>query len=109
MMQEQEEIWLQMFERKIKSKSFEQFSLLMFDFKTAKIEQKQLLHPILFSDHLSSVYWKGYIEYAFQTFKEKKLHLQRLINKALELLEEKKFLCDRSFLAIHLSSIELKR
>mmetsp|Transcript_31467 Transcript_31467/g.34392 ORF Transcript_31467/g.34392 Transcript_31467/m.34392 type:complete len:814 (+) Transcript_31467:71-2512(+) len=108
MMQEQEEIWLQMFERKIKSKSFEQFSLLMFDFKTAKIEQKQLLHPILFSDHLSSVYWKGYIEYAFQTFKEKKLHLQRLINKALELLEEKKFLCDRSFLAIHLSSIELK-
>lgn len=108
-MEEHEEGWIKNFEEKIKSKSFEQFSLLMFDFKTAKYEQKELLRLILFSNHLSTVFWKDYIEYTFNAFKEKKLHLQRLINKALELLDEKQFLCDRSFLAIHLFSVELKR
>jgi hypothetical protein len=104
-----EALWLQEFERKIKTKGFEQFSILLFDYKAASTEQKCLLGYILFENQLSPLFWNNYITFAFENFKERKSHLQRLINKALEILDEKSFLSNRDYLRIHLNSISLKR
>lgn len=103
-----EESWQKAFEAKIKTKSFETFSLFMFDQKTNEAQQRQLLGSILFDDHKSPKVWAAYIQYVSEKFKDKKSHLQRLINKALELLDEKALANDRDFLSIHLCSINLK-
>jgi hypothetical protein len=106
---EEETLWLNEFERKIKTKGFEQFSVLLLDLKTASTEQKCLLGNILFQNHLSPCFWNNYIINAFENFKERKSHLQRLINKALEILDEKSFLSSEDYLRIHLNSVSLKR
>ena len=91
------------FNAKIKSKAFEQFSLLMFDEKMLSGDcssstgnddmsrQRRLLHKILLENHhQSSETWAQYLEIAFKShLSTRKLQLQRLVNKALELLEEK--------------------
>jgi hypothetical protein len=101
--------WVRAFEEKIKTKSYESFSLLLFDWKLAEEHQKTLLSQLLFEDHLSPQNWSNYLSCMVERFQDKKSHIQRIINKALELLDERKFLNDRHFLQIHLFSIELKR
>ena len=91
------------FNAKIKSKAFEQFSLLMFDEKMLSGDcssstgnydasrQRRLLHKILLENHhQSSETWAQYLDIAFKFhLSTRKLQLQWLVNKALELLEEK--------------------
>jgi hypothetical protein len=105
---EEECQWLDAFQNRLKKRNFEQFSILLFDFHESSLEQRILLHRILFDDHTSVTYWANYIEYACANF-DKKNHLQRLVNKALEFLDEKNLKDDPSFLAIHLNSVKLKR
>jgi hypothetical protein len=103
-----EDAWLEAFNEKIKTKSFEQFSLLLCDVQRAPEVQKQLLAAILFNDHRSLINWVAYLEYANHVFGSRKLQLQRLLNKALELLDENLFKNEKSYLNIHLSSAALK-
>lgn len=103
-----EQLWLDAFDQKIKTKSFEAFSLLLCDFSRAPDKQKVLLNEILFKDHCSATYWAAYIEYACKTFPTRKLQLQRLINKGLELLDEAIYKNDKDYLIIHINLANLK-
>ncbi len=100
--------WLDAFQQKIKKRNFEQFGILLFNFHDSTAEQKTLLHKILFQDHTSVQFWSDYIQYACNNF-DKKNHLQRLANKALEFLDEQILRDDSLFLRIHLHSARLKR
>lgn len=101
--------WQQAFNERLKTKTFEQFSLLLFDVDTADPKQSKLLQKILFTDHTSVVYWGDYIEYVFSIFPNRKLQLQRLLNKALEFVDEKVNRNHRHLTMLHLKSAELKR
>lgn len=105
---EEELQWQEAFQNRLKKRNFEQFSILLFDFHDSCQEQKSLLRKILFDDHTSVKYWADYIQFACEKF-DKKNHLQRLVNKALEFLDEKVLKDDASFLSIHLNSAKLKR
>lgn len=100
--------WVKAFNDKLRVKPFEQFSLLLCDLDSCESAQKDLLKKILFDDHASPVYWGEYISYAFKKFPERKLQLQRLVNKALETVDEKENKNNRHFAAIHVQSAKLK-
>ena len=79
--------WIIAFNNKLKVRSFEQFSLLLFDKDSNNkdnIVQRQLLRKILFENHQSVSYWYDYINHVINKYPERKLQLQRLINKALD-------------------------
>ena len=129
--------WIQQFELKFKSRPFEQFSLLLCQVpdtytssdspKTLEEKQLRALFSLLFSsteeqdlssydksiDSLCSK-WKEYLECTFSLyFPDKKLQLQRLVNKCLEILEKvgpQKDLKDNfDYLFIHMQSAKLKK
>jgi len=101
--------WIAAFNLKLKQKSFEQFSILLFDLNQCGVEQKQLLYPILFQDHKSVYSWEQYILYCIGHFPEKKLQVQRLISKGLEVLDAEALKDDPTFLKIQLIQINLRR
>lgn len=105
----EESAWIAAFDLHLRKKSFEQFKLLLCDFATSSEEQRQLLGKILFEDHNNASYWADYIHYAYQQFGDRKLHIQRLLNKALEILDEGSNKNNHAFLLIHLQSIKLKK
>lgn len=82
----QTEECIEAFNKHLKTKTFEHFSILLYDNNKSSIEQKQLLYKILFEDHKSIINWSKYIDCTIQTFPDRKLQLQRLINKSLEFL-----------------------
>ena len=101
--------WIAEFNRKIRVKAFEQFSLLLCDIDTSDAEQKEKLEKILFNDHTSPVFWLSYVDYVSRIFPERKLQLQRLVNKALELIDESSNKDVESYIKLHLQSAALKR
>ena len=96
------------FNAKIKLKSFEQFSLLLCDLEKCDKTQKSLLYNILLKDHTSPTYWFDYVNFATTTFTGRKMQLQRLVNKAIECIDEEKHRMNKSNLLLHLSSASLK-
>lgn len=101
--------FVEAFNTKVKTKSFEQFHLMMIDWKSGSARQKQALYQILFVDNKSVDFWKEYVEMVVGLFPERKLQLQRLISKALELLDEKQMKENPKYLAIHIALANCKR
>jgi hypothetical protein len=117
------EDWQEAFSLKVKTKSFEQFSLFLIDIKTTNsnfslqvnetgekltnLVQKNLLYNILFKDHKSIDFWTQYLEYVSSIFSEKKLQLQRLYFKANEILDCQKE--DIKYLTLQLKIISFKQ
>lgn len=108
-MTEEEDKWKDAFKRKLKTKTFEEFSILMLDFNNSPDEQKQLLQNILFNNHSSLEYWNLYLNYCFKLYFDKKSELQLLVNKAIEVLDEGGLREDPGYHDILLKSIELRR
>jgi hypothetical protein len=107
---EEEAQWLDAFQQRLKKRTFEQFSILLLDFNECCQEQKRLLEKILFDDHNSVDHWSRYIRFVSVHFDQKnQLQLQRLINKALEFLNEKQLKDNSQFLEIHILLAKLKR
>eukprot|EP01038_Epipyxis_sp_PR26KG_P006260 gene6260-8621_t len=107
--------WIEAFNQKIKTRTFEQFNLLICDLDRSEGKQRELLSKILFDTngnlqqgYKNPGYWCDYIEFTFKTFPDRKLQLQRLINKSLELLNEKECKDNRQYATIHLMSAQLK-
>ena len=105
----EEAAWNAAFEAHLRKKQFEKFNLLMCDISTCTEAQRDLLGKILFVDHLDVNYWYDYVEYANQHFSDRKLHIQRLIHKALEILDESKLKQSHPYLMLHLQSIKFKK
>lgn len=101
--------WKQAFDAKIKSKPFEQFGLLLCDLETCVPAQRELLRKILFDDCSSAHFWSDYINFTIEFFPERKLQLQRLVNKAIEVLNEADNKDNRQYTNLHLQSMKLKR
>ena len=99
------------FSQRLKTKSHEQFQLLLCDVTLCDAEQGALLDKILVDTdgHRSALNWSLYVEFARRKFGDRKSQLQRLVNKALELVseEDNKDSCD--YLKLHLCSAQLKR
>ena len=99
------------FAQRLKTKSHEQFQLLLCDATACDAEQSTLLDKILVDTdgHRSVLNWSLYVEFARRKFGDRKSQLQRLVNKALELVseEDNKDSCD--YLKLHLCSAQLKR
>ena len=114
--------WTNQFEKYFKTKTFEQISLLLFDFSISyptdeqdvHVRQKKLLYNIMFlrdsqSQEDACVAWSEYIKLTFQlNFPNRKLQLQRLVNKALEFLSEQTLKTFKPFVDIHLMAASLK-
>jgi hypothetical protein len=79
--------WINSFNQKLKLKAFEQFSLLLCDHNSDE-QQKRLLQAILFEDHRSPNAWNSYILHCIHLYPDKNLQLQRLVNKAIEMIDE---------------------
>jgi hypothetical protein len=97
------------FKEKIQAKPFEQISLLLFDVNNCEQVQKDLLERILFVDAADPTYWSDYVNHAITAFPEKKLQLQRLVNKAIEKIDETLHRDHEGLLSLHLASASLKR
>lgn len=100
--------WIDAFNSKLKTKAFEQFSILICDFKKCQQKQKDLLYKILFIDHKAANYWSDYIEFVVNSFSDRRLQLQRLINKSFELLSESENINNINYVKIHLIAAQLK-
>jgi len=98
------------FASRIKTKQFETFnSIFIVDFASCDAEQTQLLVGLLLADNgdeKSTEKWHNYVSYAMNKYSSKKSQLQRLVNKALEMVNE---LADCPFfVGLHLFSAQLK-
>ena len=100
--------YIDAFNSRLKTKAFEQFSLLLCDLEKSNDQQLSLLHSLL-EDHRSLQKWAQYITYVSARHPDRKFQLQRLINKALEFLDENELNGKEEFLDIHLYSVKLKR
>lgn len=104
--------WVQAFNNKLKVRSFEQFSMLLFDIDDKdNNEQRKLLKNILFENHHSALYWYEYIKHIISKFPGRKLQLQRLINKALDCLtdnDDKEYHTNRHVVSLYLLSAQYK-
>lgn len=102
--------YFEAFTSKIKTKTFEQFTLLLCDLSKATPEQKRLLGGILFENHRSPENWLQYLDYITTWFADRKLQIQRLYCKALELIPENELTkSNPKYLQIHLHVADMKR
>ena len=108
--------WNAMFTKKIQKRKFENFSLLLCEVDEDLIdgdddsqEHRRLLHRVLFEDHMSVEYWSDYCCHTIAKFPSRRLQLQRLINKALEFIDEEKNAACAKYLNLHVQLVILKR
>jgi len=83
---QQFDVWIIAFNKNIKTKTYENFNILLCDLLKCDIKQKDLLYHILFINYKSIEYWCNYIDYIIKIFPDRKLQIQRLINKSLEII-----------------------
>ena len=81
------DIWFTKFNSNIKTKTYENFNILLFDIIKYDNKQKDLLYKILFINYQSIEYWSNYIDYIISVFPDRKLQIQRLINKSMEIIQ----------------------
>ena len=81
------DIWFTKFNNNIKTKTYENFNILLFDTIKYDNKQKDLLYKILFINYQSIEYWSNYIDYIISVFPDRKLQIQRLINKSMEIIQ----------------------
>jgi hypothetical protein len=81
------DIWFTKFNDNIKTKTYENFNILLFDIIKYDNKQKDLLYKILFINYQSIEYWSNYIDYIISVFPDRKLQIQRLINKSMEIIQ----------------------
>lgn len=103
--------WMKVFTEKLKVKAFEQFSILLCDpmNPSCDLQQKQELYNILFVNHKSPNFWESYISSCERLYPEKKLQLQRLLNKAIETIDEKEHKDSDAYINIHIQVAAIKR
>jgi len=96
------------FSKRIKTKAHEQFNLLMCDVGSCDLQQRLLLEAVLLEEggHASAVRWRAFVQDAFGRFGDRRSQLQRLVNKALELVPDAD---NEDVLALHVYSAKLKR
>ncbi len=94
----------------LKTTEREDFNLLLCDLDTCKEQQKALLKPLLLEEngHQVAEYWGKYIAYVIKSLSERNVHLQRLVNKALDFLPAAENRDNKFYLGIHLQSAGLK-
>lgn len=103
------EQYIQAFNSKVRRKQFEQFSVLLCDLHTSNSQQKKLLQTVLFAEEHSPVNWLDYINYVNVLFPTRKLQLFRLVNKAIECIDEDKYRNNKQYLLLHLAVIRFKQ
>ena len=81
------DLWINKFNNNLKTKTYENFSILLFDIVKYDNKQKELLYKILFINYQSIEYWSNYIDYIISIFPDRKLQIQRLINKSMEIIQ----------------------
>ena len=106
--------WTSVFTTKLKTKTHEQFNLLLCDVAAANADNKvqiALLESLLFDSegHTCPAKWCAYVQHTFNKFSDRKSQLQRLVNKALELLPEETNRDSRDYVLLHVASAKLKR
>lgn len=98
------------FHAKIKTKPFEQFSLLLFDPETSGNQQKLLIDQILFGDQNNCPQtWLDYVSCVMNVCPDQKMQVLRLVNKAISCVDENKFRSSKHLLKLHLICASLKR
>lgn len=81
------DLWINKFNTNLKTKTYENFSILLFDIMKYDNKQKDLLYKILFINYQSIEFWSNYIDYIISIFPDRKLQIQRLINKSMEIIQ----------------------
>ena len=100
--------WLEQFNRTIKQNPHDQFSALICDLESCESRQRELLHNLLFRNHNSARFWFEYCKFIVESFPQRKLQLQRLVNKAFNFINEVENRDDKHFVQLHLLSAKLK-
>ena len=104
--------YLKAFNERLKTKAREDFRLVLCDLSGCNKAQKVLLEELLFDKiqskdgHKKAVAWRNYIDYTTEHFCEQKAQLQRLVNKALELVAADAN--NEDYVKLHLHSANLK-
>ena len=109
---ERKRAWQAGFAARLKTKTHEQFQLLLCDLTVVcDLEQGKLVDKLLIEDdgHLSAAYWFQYLELVRHRFADRKSQLQRLVNKALEILPEEDNRNSADYLRLNICSAMLKR
>jgi len=103
--------WQAGFTARLKTKAHEQFQLLLCDVAACDAEQSALLDKLLVDEdgHKSAAHWNLYIEHASRKSGDRRSQLQRLVNKALEMVPEEDNRDSLAYLCLHLCSARLKR
>ena len=103
--------WISAFNSRLRTKPFEQFNLLLCENPDlAETRQRDLLKRLLLEEdhHTSAQHWWRYLEYCTIKFPDRKLQLQRLVNKALEFIDEKENQNNLQYVILHMASAQLK-
>lgn len=102
--------WNEAFNSRLKKQRFEQFGILLCDLEKCEARQKELLRKILFENCNSAQFWGEYIDYVVASFPDKKLQVQRLINRAIEAIDAGSIDVrdNKQYVAIHLHSANFK-
>ena len=104
--------YIESFDLRLKQKSFEQFSILLCDPDSCQAQHKTLLERLLFSSeesHRCPQIWLDYINYSTKVYPDRKMQLQRLVNKAIDCVDESKHRATKQLLMLYLFSASLKR
>jgi hypothetical protein len=103
------------FDTRLKNKARDEFKLLLCDVETCDSHQLELLTKLLDYQkddepygHTNIINWVRYISCTSDLFPERKLYLQRLVNKAFEFFDESSYKLDKSYLCLHIYSAEFK-
>jgi hypothetical protein len=104
-----EKSFVEAFNQKLKTKPFEHFSLMLFDLNELDPTKTILIEKILFLDHKSPHYWLDYVNHLKGKLPGKRMQLQRLINKAIESIDEEKYRMDRHLLQLFIVSARNQR
>ena len=103
------EALLEGFSSRIKTKVREDFKMLLCDPSACSSEHLNLLHKLLLDDRgqLNAATWKDYLHTIMERGTDSTPQILRLVNKALELLDEDEHRNNPDFVSIHLYSIQL--
>ena len=101
--------WVDEFTSKLQNKQYEQFSILMCDIDSCEPQQRELLRNILFKDHTSLKYWYDYVNCVAKLFPDRKNQVQRVINKAIECIDERENKDNRQYIELHIQCAKLQQ
>ena len=85
------------------------FSMFMCDPATCELQQKLLLHPIIFHDCHSPEHWASYIDYLWKKDDQNRAKIRRLMTVALDSIDQSEHRDNQAYILLRLRAIKGSR